>query len=607
MTSDREPPVFPRVGGQDPGSSATPRTDAPLFTSSDDHRAAPAQAIESGPPGRLPSPRNRLRWAVAGVATVLVFVLVGGALILSRPRAGTPSVVEHYVPADTAAYVDVRLDMPGDQRDKLAAFMGHFPGFADPASFQQKIDEMLDQALKRADAGLDWQRDVVPWFGGQVGLYGYTVTPAEGVPPSLVAALTVKDRSALEALLDERLADHEVDTLDYQGQQIRTFTPDPGTQRVSVVVTDELVLVGPRLEDIQTALDVKAGVKPALAQDEFYLQQLGALHSDRLATAYYDMGRLMDGAVMPGDVLGVPNAQCFADLQAASRVKYVAEVRAEDDHFAITTRSQVPTGENVPPAPQNKANTLASIMPAESIAYAEFRQVGAGARALISGLFECVEAAGGEPGGFDPRMIEQFLGVAPEDYLDFVDDLALAVTYDGALPGGGLVATVDDEAVATQRVERLLTSVRALVAFGEGDAITVDEIDHNGAAVTVFTFAGVLPDLPPTSLAVSVANSRLYIGLNDFVTGALDRQQADSLGASDRFTSAIARAGDANAGVVYLDMARVREAIEAAMPDAERQRYETEAKPFLEPLTTVAMVNRVDNGILVGHVFLNVE
>jgi hypothetical protein len=607
MTSDREPPVFNRVGDERSDNSSS-TSGAPLFTSVDDRSSLAADTVVTAPVAR-PTSRGRLRWAVAGLATILVFVLVGGVLVLAQPRAGSPSVVEYYVPADTAAYFDMRLDLPGDQQDNLAAFMSHFPGFADPAAFQQKLDEMLDQVLQRVDSGLEWQRDVEPWFGGQIGVYGQTLTPTEGTPPSMVAALTVKDRAALEAFLSGRLADHEVDTVDHQGSQIRSFTNDPSGDRVSYAVTNELLLVSPRLEDIQTALDVKAGIKPALAQDQFYLQQLGALHSDRLGTAYYDMGRVMDSmqaaaGESPVEMFGT---ECLADLQASSRARYVAEVRAEDDHLEITTRAQPPTGDNVPPLPQNKATALAASMPGDALAYAEFRQVGANARAMIAAFLQCLDEAPQGEQPFDPRMIEQFLGVAPEDYLDFVDDAAVAITFENDRPGGGLVATVDDEAVASQRVDRLVTSVRAFVAFGDDDSLTVEEIDHNGATVTIFTVASTAPDAPPMSVAVSVANGRLYIGLEDFVTSALDRQQADSLAASASFQSAIAAGGAENAGVMFVDVARARAALESTMDESARDEYETEAKPFLEPLTTVSVVNRSENGIAVAHIFVHVE
>jgi hypothetical protein len=43
------------------------------------------------------------------------------------------------------------------------------------------------------------------------------------------------------------------------------------------------------------------------------------------------------------------------------------------------------------------------------------------------------------------------------------------------------------------------------------------------------------------------------------------------------------------------------------MQASDLARYETEVKPFLEPLTTVSVVNQTENGIAVAHIFVHVE
>jgi hypothetical protein len=295
--------------------------------------------------------------------------------------------------------------------------------------------------------------------------------------------------------------------------------------------------------------------------------------------------------------------ECLDAFGASSRVKYVAEVRAEGDHLAVTSRSQPPSGEGRPPTPVNAASVLTDAMPADSIAYFEARQVGASVRAVVSEFLECMATTSEAP--FDLRSLEQFLGTSPEDYLDFVGDVGVAVTVDDELPGGGLIATVDDEAVASQRVERLLGTIRALAAFGEG--LTVEDVEHNGVTITVFSSADLPPGTPPMSLGVAVANGRLYMGVNDFVTDALDRTAADSLTGNEDLRKALTAGGAENTGLFFVDVARARELIERNLPDEERARYEAEAKPFIEPVTSASVVNRVDNGIVVSHVFLYVE
>src|SRR4051794_15572381 len=299
-----EPPAFPRVGNSEvTDSGAAPST--PLFSpagppgSGAQMSDVVSRPIDPAPQSAGAARGGRVRWLVAGLATLLVFAVVGGVLSLAAPRAGTPSATAHYVPADTTAYAELRLDLPGDQHDNLASFMSHFPGFADQAAFQQKLDESLNSLVLRSNsAGIDWNNDVKPWFGGQVAVFGnvnsnpgmiemdsYVAPP----PPEIVFAFTVADKAKLQATIDARSVGSQAASVDYQGQQIKTIAQPAGMSTSgSYVITDDAVLVAPTVDLLRAALDVKAGQKAGLADQQFFLQQLAALHADRLATFYYD-------------------------------------------------------------------------------------------------------------------------------------------------------------------------------------------------------------------------------------------------------------------------------------------------------------------------------
>jgi len=68
--------------------------------------------VTTGGPGP-----NRVRWAVGlGVAALAVAVAIGAIIVLgSRPM---PEALK-YIPADAAAVAEVRMDLPGDQMQKL--------------------------------------------------------------------------------------------------------------------------------------------------------------------------------------------------------------------------------------------------------------------------------------------------------------------------------------------------------------------------------------------------------------------------------------------------------------------------------------------------------
>ena len=637
--ADREPPSFPSVGAnsaaQEPPHS---NSGAPLFAPASDSRAATDIApVTTAPPDRPGRRGSRLRWLVAGIATLVVIAVVGGLLYVATPRAGAPSAIAHYVPADSAMYAEFRLDLPGDQRNNLASFMSHFPGFADQAAFQQKLDETLNTVLSNKTQGaVDWNNDVKPWFGGQVAIFGNPLPgmptldgtapnyPNGPPPPELVIALTVTDKQKLQSVIDAHLGNSVVDSTDYNGVTITTVAQPAGISRsASYAITDDALLVAPDITRLKAALDVKAGQAAALADDTFFLQQLGALHADRLATVYFDASKQLAAMPMPSDS-SLP-ADCTQMYQSAAGVKYVGEARAESDHLAFTIRSQVPSGANAPSAPQNRSTTLAQAMPSNTVAYVEARNVGANIGWLIKTWIACTSSSSGlgvplpsgasGPGGLGnigdaSQMFEQVLGAKPEDYFDFIDDAGFGLTYAGDQVSGGVIATVNDQAIATSRVSQLVGLIKLAGGLGgssTGSQITTSETDHNGVKVTSITVAGSVPVGQPVTLQLALANNRLYLGMNDFVTTALDRSVSDSLATNAKYESAIAAAPADNAGIVFVDVAQARDAIVAHMTPDERATYEADKKPFLDPFSSFSVVSHVDGSILVTDGSLFVE
>jgi hypothetical protein len=627
---DREPPSFPSV---DNSHVDAPQAGAPPIFSSE-RSPITSRPLDPPPPAGSSGSGSRLRWLVAGLATILVVVLVGGALYLAAPRSGTPGLAAHYAPANTAAYFEARLDLPGDQQGNLAQFASHFPGFADQAAFQQKFDETLNSIFKQAD--LDWNNDIKPWFGGQVGMFGdITMAPPIATDVSLVAGavpdqkfvvvLSVSDKAKLQSFLDAHLTSSQVSSTDYQGVQIKTIAQPGGTSMSgSYAVTDDAVVVAANLDQLKAALDANADQSKSLATDTYFLQQLGALHADRLATMYYDYGSLLASQMAPMESLSILPPECSKLMRTQTGAKYVAEVRADGDHLSFNTRSRLPSGDNAAPAPANRQTNLAQAMPGNTVAYWEMHNVGDALGWLIRNGLTCMSAQtpGGplpstRPGGdTDPsKIFEQLAGSKPDEYLDFIVDAAVGFSYDNDKIGVGLVATVDDEAVAQGRINKILGLLQ-LAGGGLGGGlggdmggiqISTQEIDHNGTKVNVIHVKSALAAGDDLTLQLAVAHGRLYMGVDDFVTAALDRGAAESLAANERYKNALAGGPSDPAAIGYLDVAAIADALEAKMPAQEKADFDTNTKPFLDPLSSVSLVGHVDGGIMVSNMFLFVE
>src|SRR5439155_15760668 len=112
--------------------------------------------------------RTRLRWGLALVGVLIVaaasFLIV--SLVGGRPATSTAM---GYMPSNTIMYSEVRLDLPGDQRQKLASFLAAFPSFKDQSAIDPKIDELFDRVIRAASHDKQtWTTDIKPWFGGQL-------------------------------------------------------------------------------------------------------------------------------------------------------------------------------------------------------------------------------------------------------------------------------------------------------------------------------------------------------------------------------------------------------------------------------------------------------
>ena len=122
-----------------------------------------------GPMAVAPQSR-RLRWGIAGaVVLCVVLVTAAGAFVLSG-AGGMKSLTASAAPKNAIGFLEVRIDLPGDQRAKLADFMSHFPGFMDRAQFDTAMDELLNRLIRAASPGLQYSSALKPWMEGEVGV-----------------------------------------------------------------------------------------------------------------------------------------------------------------------------------------------------------------------------------------------------------------------------------------------------------------------------------------------------------------------------------------------------------------------------------------------------
>ena len=539
---------------------------------------------------------GRARWAIALVATLVVVLVAGG--LVAFAGAGAASVGPAYAPSDALLYMDIRGDLPGDQRQQLATFMAHFPGFADPSSLQTKLDQALDKLVSKATNGAyTYSGNIEPWFGGQVAV-------AVGPSDSVILVVSVSDSAGLPTKLDQtsqQLAKQLGGTVaiaDHNGTSVYTLsgaTGVSGLSAVSFAISTDAIVVAKDAATVDAALDRKAGKSPNLAGTSAFRDAIGRLDADRSGTFYLDGAaaqKLLDSTAASSSTCG--SATTLAGLPTTM----AGELRLQDGNLIIRDQATLPAASASPVTAAT--SDLASHVPGAALVYAETHGFGDLWRTEATTLIQnpCFASVAGQL-----STIEGLLGTKIPDAFAWVKDAGVVVTAPGGAPQGGLVATTSDAAAGQARLTQVLTLLGLAKGAG-GPAITTSSAPYAGTTITSVTVdLGSALDMggstggAPSSVTVSYAfKGQLFVlGVGDaFVKAVLDTTNADSLASDARYSAALSAAGGpTDSGVVYADVTGIRSLVEAQLPADQKAKYTSDVQPYLTPFDRLISV-RVD-------------
>jgi len=567
---------------------------------------APTTPATPTPPpatGRRPS---RVRWAAAAAVVALVVVVSGVAAALLTGSAPNAKILA-WAPADSIIYGEFRLDLPGDQRENLAEFLSHFPGFDDQAAIDTKLDEALDQFLTNATNGdQSYTADIEPWFGGEVGIVasslpnmGATVDPESLDTGSAAVLLSVKDVALAQAWLDGAVGDANPTTEDYNGVTVTTVPGPEGSRDgpVGYAVTGDVAVLG-EVDAVKEVLDTKGG--SPLTDDTDFAAALKSGSGDHVGFVYYDIGAYWDWAMSLPTETGTPGmnfAEGFRDSLPAWGALWA---RVEGDALSFQLASAAPT-ERMGPT-ENKASTLAAHAPATSLVYAETHDYGQVITDML-GMYQGIELPEGAAPQLD-QVAGMFGGV--EGIVGWIGDVAVVVNDPGeGLEGGILIQPTD-----ATKAENLFLTVRGMLTLGGASlGLTVSDEQHGDATITTVDFGELRRLMEQTGetvkpeeleyfggadahlqLSWAITDDVVVVGLGpDFVKHVLDTEPSSSLAENDRYQGLLDRTGKENAGSYFVDVTAVRAAIEEALPDGPGmlEKYGSEVKPFLAPFDAI--------------------
>lgn len=583
-------------------------------------------------PGSAGPRRSRARWfAAAGIVGLVIAASAAAALLLTG--AAPASSVVGYVPADSTVYGEVRLDLPGDQRQELGEFLSKFPGFADQAALETKVDEVLDRLVGDASGGEQtYSADIKPWFGGELGfVVGPIPTGSASSEPMQLAAdgrglllISITDEALARAWFEDVLGKTGATATSesYDGVDLTIYAGGDGAghQGAFGIVAGKVALVGDPAS-VKAAIDTKGG--SGLAKAPAYTTATTAMDGDHIGFLFVDLQALMAGVM---DIAGSAGQEIPLSGTLLDRIPdwTAARLRVEGD--AVVMDSVYPHVDAPGAASGGRANGVPAWAPPSTVLLVAGNDFGS---ALQAGL----ESYGDTPGAADSLAeLEQLAGIlgGADAILGWMGDAGLVVSRDGTTLEGGIVIVPTDPAAASQ----LLTTIRTFVALGGGQGLTVREEDHAGTTITILdlgtaesllglagTMGGAALPVDPSAIAglpagnielsFATTDGVVVIGSGpDFVRSVLDAGAGESLADQTRFGALLDRAGTSQASLNYVDLAAVRDLVDGLMADvpaADRAEYEESIKPYLAPLDAMLSTGTVGTELDGQHVVVTVK
>ena len=630
-TSDPTPGPAQAVPPSAPLAPASQGTSAPTgFEHEVAWSSGSVAASPVVPPAKPPRKGGRVRWAVS-LAVVAVVIVASAAVAAIITGRSSTAVVLGYVPADTTAYSEVRLDLPGDQRAAAGAFLSKFPGFADQAALDTKLDEVLDQLVKDATNNEQtYTANIKPWFDGEIAFSVGPLPPAPAASSDgtqflgssrALALVSIKDQALAQAWFDAAIAKTGAKTTSqaYSGATLTVFEATDGVTFALALIDGKVAAAGD-IASVKAAVDSKGS--SGFASEPGPKAAFDSVKDDYVGFGYVALRPLLDWSnnlnKARGSAVGGVAMEGISDTILKAVPEWTAYwLRFEKD--ALVMEASAPRAASATGPTENRSSTVVEHVPSSAIFAATSHDLGktlketldlystdASAKPVIDQLNQALDLVGG-----------------PDAAFGWARDWAIAVDAANGTPEGGLIVEPSDPDAA----KKLFTALRTFITLG-GDQVgaTVKDETYNGTTITTVSLGdlgklsgmagGSAAALPvPTGnleIAYAVTDKVVVIGSGaGFVEAVLDTTPSTSLASNETYKTLADRAGTGTGGS-YVDLGAVRGLIEKAAVDgkadaAELKKYETDIKPFLVPFDAMFAAGSIDGDLTRSVIYITVK
>lgn len=453
-------------------------------------------------------------------------------------------------PANTAFYVNVYLQPSTGQQMNLGGLIGRLPGFADEASLDDKIDQVVQNLLGATDLGLDYEEQVKPWLGHQLAIAAWP-SEADAADPAAVLIAEVKDRALAESSVADLVSEGGADfaTQAYEGVDIQV------AESAAYAFVGEMLVVGESSDGVEAVVDAQGG-SDSLAERADFRATMADLPADHLASLFVDLSAIGEATdtAQQLSALSTAGAALVAERDGL-RLSGSAPVNVEDAASSATAGFGL----------GGEPSSLVDWMPEDTVA-----------EMVVFGLRQTLEdaeaAAGSLPEGEEItsaldtiRTIAAFgLGIDLDaDVLPMLDrEVAVAISgLEGGLPRGQLLLRPEDPEAAEAALDRIVDRLGAT-------GITTSTETVAGAEVTVLA----IPQA--AEIAYAVQDGIIILGLGAESVGAALQAHADgqALAGTADYVKAFEVAGERAGNEVFVDVGAAVDLLAdgLALPDDAR-------------------------------------
>lgn len=435
---------------------------------------------------------------------------------------GPPPASAALVGADTPIFFTLDTDFEGEQWQAAQALIERL------APEGQGIDEALSSL---AGEGLDFEQDVKPALGPEVG-FAILDVPLDGGTPPVVLLTKPADPAKLQALISK-------------AEQRPVFQ----------VLDDGWFVLAESREHIDQAL---ATGGTALADDPGFAAALGEIPSDAILRLYLSGAPLTEAFKQGFEQSGA--GFDLGSLTGAGTLESLAlALRAEEGGFRLDGVATTQGGPEVTTfEPQ-----LPSVAPGGALLYASFSDLRTGLERFLDVLAEQTPDFAQQLG-----QVETALGVSVENDLLplFEGELALYVREGLPIPEVTLLLSPSDATKGLATLDKIALGASSLAGLaGETAPYTVTSTDIAGTPAKQVTIGETGFSLYYAQVGDNVVLTSAVSGIADLVAGS------GSLAEDPRYVEATEAAGlpAQTSGFFYVDFERAASLIELATSTLE--------------------------------------